>query len=31
MKKSISIWSFYTKGSLKDKLTLAREAGFKGI
>jgi L-ribulose-5-phosphate 3-epimerase len=31
MKKSISIWSFYIKGSLEDKLVLAREAGFTGF
>jgi L-ribulose-5-phosphate 3-epimerase len=31
MKKSISIWSFYTSGSLEDKLVLAREAGFTGF
>jgi len=31
MKKSISIWSFYGKGSLEDKLALAREAGFTGF
>lgn len=31
MKPSISIWSFYTTGSLKDKLVLAREAGFGGF
>jgi L-ribulose-5-phosphate 3-epimerase len=31
MKKSISIWSFYTKGSFEDKLALAREAGFTGF
>ncbi len=31
MKKSISIWSFYTNGSLESKLALAREAGFTGF
>jgi L-ribulose-5-phosphate 3-epimerase len=31
MKKSISIWSFYTKGSLEENLALAREAGFTGF
>ncbi len=31
MKKSISIWSFYGKGTYEDKLKLAREAGFDGF
>jgi hexulose-6-phosphate isomerase len=31
MKKSISIWSFYTNGTLEDKLKLAKEAGFAGF
>lgn len=31
MKPSISIWSFYTGGTLKDKLCLAKEAGFEGF
>jgi L-ribulose-5-phosphate 3-epimerase len=31
MKKSISVWSFYTNGSLESKFTLAREAGFTGF
>ncbi len=31
MKKSISIWSFYIKGTLEDKLVLAKEAGFEGF
>jgi L-ribulose-5-phosphate 3-epimerase len=31
MKKSISIWSFYTQGSLADKLALANTAGFAGF
>lgn len=31
MKPSISIWSFYTGGSLRDKLVLAKEAGFEGF
>lgn len=31
MKKSISIWSFYTTGPLEEKLALAREAGFLGF
>jgi hexulose-6-phosphate isomerase len=31
MKKSISIWSFYTGAFLEDKLKLAREAGFTGF
>ena len=31
MKKSISIWSFYGDWSLKDKMKLAKDAGFEGI
>jgi hexulose-6-phosphate isomerase len=31
MKKSISIWSFYTKGSFEENLALAMEAGFAGF
>ena len=31
MKKSISIWSFYGDWSLKEKMELAKEAGFEGI
>ncbi|MEZ0296282.1 MAG: sugar phosphate isomerase/epimerase family protein, partial [Candidatus Methylacidiphilales bacterium] len=31
MKKSISIWSFYTSGTLADKLALAKDAGFAGF
>ncbi len=31
MKKSISIWSFYGDWSLKEKLELARDAGFEGF
>lgn len=31
MKKSISIWSFYGDWSLKEKMKLAKDAGFKGI
>lgn len=31
MKKSISIWSFYGDWSLKEKLELARNAGFEGF
>jgi hexulose-6-phosphate isomerase len=31
MKKSISIWSFNTPGSLADKLALAKAAGFSGF
>jgi L-ribulose-5-phosphate 3-epimerase len=31
MKKSISIWSFYTNGSLESKFALAKEAGFTGF
>ncbi|MBT7865195.1 MAG: sugar phosphate isomerase/epimerase, partial [Opitutales bacterium] len=31
MKKSISIWSFYGDWSLKEKMKLAKDAGFEGI
>lgn len=31
MKKSISIWSFYGKGSLEEKMHLAKAAGFAGF
>jgi hexulose-6-phosphate isomerase len=31
MRKSISIWSFYTNGSLEEKMALAQEAGFSGF
>lgn len=31
MKKSISIWSFYGDWSLKEKMNLAKDAGFEGI
>lgn len=31
MKKSISIWSFYGDWSLKEKMELAKDAGFEGI
>lgn len=31
MKKSISIWSFYTSDGLQEKLLLAKEAGFEGF
>ena len=31
MKKSISIWSFYGDWDLKQKMQLARDAGFEGI
>jgi L-ribulose-5-phosphate 3-epimerase len=31
MKKSISIWSFYTQESLEEKLWRAKEAGFEGF
>ena len=31
MKKSISIWSFYGDWSLKDKMKLAKDAGFEGL
>lgn len=31
MKPSISIWSFFTGGTLNDKLRLAKEAGFEGF
>ncbi len=31
MKKSINIWSFYGDWSLKEKMKLAKDAGFEGI
>lgn len=31
MKKSISVWSFYGDWSLKEKMVLAKDAGFEGI
>jgi len=31
MKKSISVWSFYGDWSLKEKMALAKDAGFEGI
>lgn len=31
MKKSISIWSFYGDWNLKEKMELAKDAGFEGI
>ena len=31
MKKSISVWSFYGEWSLKEKMVLAKDAGFEGI
>ena len=31
MKKSISIWSFYGDWTLKEKMKLAKDAGFEGI
>lgn len=31
MKKSISIWSFYTAGDLESKFALAKQAGFSGF
>ena len=31
MKKSINIWSFYGDWSLKEKMVLAKDAGFEGI
>jgi len=31
MKKSISIWSFYGEWTLKEKMKLAKDAGFEGI
>ena len=31
MKKSINVWSFYGDWSLKEKMVLAKDAGFEGI
>jgi L-ribulose-5-phosphate 3-epimerase len=31
MKKSISVWSFYGDWSLKEKMALAKDAGFEGV